>query len=161
MTEQRRAGYYAMMSDIACRHGIPTGLFDALIIRESRYNAGATSTKKAYGLTQLMPGTAATLGVDRFDIEQNLSGGAKYLRQMMDRFGHVHLALAAYNAGPGRVRNGALPRIAETLSYVENVLLDWRRLTGLSPTPVVEIAAARAASRPSLQAVRVATVSSF
>src|SRR3546814_7135554 len=77
-----------------------------------------------------MPGTAAQLGVDRYHVESNLRGGAKYLRRQLDRFGHYHLALAAYNAGPGRVRNGAVPRIPETRDYVDNVLLNWSRLSG-------------------------------
>jgi soluble lytic murein transglycosylase-like protein len=132
-TESRRFGYYGMMSSIACEYGIPVGLFDAMIIRESAYDAGIYSAKNAFGLTQLMPGTAAGLGVDRYDVEQNLRGGARYLRQQLDRFGQVHLALAAYNAGPGRVRDGMLPRIVETQAYVENVLLNWQRLAGLSP----------------------------
>ena len=131
-TEYRRAGYYGMMSAIACQYGIPVGLFDAMIIRESRYNDRAVSPKAAYGLTQLMPGTAAGLGVNRYDIEQNLHGGARYLRQQLDRFGQVHLALAAYNAGPGRVRNGLVPRIAETQAYVDDILLKWRRLSGFT-----------------------------
>jgi hypothetical protein len=132
--ESRRSGFYALMSDIACQYGIPTGLFDAMIIRESGYQPTISSPKNAFGLTQLMPGTASGLGVDRYDTEQNLRGGAKYLRQQLDRFGQVHLALAAYNAGPGRVRNGVLPQISETRVYVDNVLLNWRRLSGLTPT---------------------------
>lgn len=130
--ESRRLGYYAMMRDVACEYGIPAGLFDAMIIRESGYQASIYSPKNAFGLTQLMPSTAAALGVNRYDVEQNLRGGARYLRQQLDRFGQIHLALAAYNAGPGRVRNGVLPRIAETQAYVENVLLNWQRLAGLT-----------------------------
>ena len=129
--EGRRASYYRLMSGIACEHGIPVGLFDAMIIRESRYRTDALSPKNAFGLTQLMPGTAAWLGVNRYSIEDNLRGGAKYLRQQLDTFGHYHLALAAYNAGPGRVRNGRVPRIAETQAYVGNVLGDWARLSGV------------------------------
>jgi len=134
-TEDRRAGYYGMMSNIACQYGIPVGLFDAMIIRESGYQANIFSTKRAFGLTQLMPATATGLGVNRYDIEDNLRGGAKYLRQQIDRFGQVHLALAAYNAGPGRVRNRMVPRIAETQAYVDNVLLNWRRLVGFDREP--------------------------
>lgn len=129
-TERRRQAHYDMMSAIACEYGIPVGLFDAMIIRESGYQAGIYSAKNAFGLTQLMPGTATGLGVNRYDVEGNLRGGASYLRQQLDRFGQVHLALAAYNAGPGRVRNGLLPHISETRDYVENVLLNWRRLAG-------------------------------
>lgn len=159
-TEYRRLGYYGMMSNIACEYGIPVGLFDAMIIRESRYQAGIYSAKNAFGLTQLMPDTAAGLGVDRYDIEQNLRGGARYLRQQLDRFGQVHLALAAYNAGPGRVKDGALPRIAETQAYVENVLMNWRRLAAFSPRVTVTSAAVRTTDRP-VQIGRAATVSSY
>lgn len=159
-TEYRRLGYYEMMSNMACEYGIPVGLFDAMIIRESRYKAGIYSAKNAFGLTQLMPSTAAGLGVDRYDIEQNLRGGARYLRQQLDRFGQFHLALAAYNAGPGRVKDGALPRIAETQAYVENVLMNWRRLAAFSPRVTVASAAVRNADRP-VQIGRTATVSSY
>lgn len=130
--EQRRAGYYAMMSSVACEHGLPVGLFDAVIIRESQYRPDALSLKNAFGLTQLMPGTAAALGVERYSIEGNLRGGARYLRQQLDRFGQYHLALAAYNAGPGRVREGRVPAIAETRAYVDNVLANWSRLSGVA-----------------------------
>lgn len=135
--EQRRAGYYAMMSSIACEHGLPVGLFDAMIIRESQYRPDVFSRKNAFGLTQLMPGTAAALGVDRYSIEGNLRGGARYLRQQLDRFGQFHLALAAYNAGPGRVRNGQVPAIAETRAYVDNVLMSWSRLSSIVPARFV------------------------
>ncbi|WP_298674331.1 lytic transglycosylase domain-containing protein [uncultured Sphingomonas sp.] len=148
--ESRRFGYYGMMSSIACEYGIPVGLFDAMIIRESAYDAGIYSAKNAFGLTQLMPGTAAGLGVDRYDVEQNLRGGARYLRQQLDRFGQVHLALAAYNAGPGRIRDGMLPRIVETQAYVANVLLNWRRLAGLSPRVTVQGTTVVPATRPPL-----------
>ena len=127
--EARRAAYYGMMSAVACEHGIPTGLFDAMIIRESGYNPIAISTANAYGLAQLMPGTANGLGVNRYDPLQNMRGGARYLRQQLDRFGQVHLALAAYNAGPGRVRGGLVPRITETQAYVTNIIANWSRLT--------------------------------
>lgn len=130
--EQRRAGYYAMMSSVACEHGLPVGLFDAMIIRESQYRPDAFSIKNAFGLTQLMPGTAAALGVNRYSIEGNLRGGARYLRQQLDRFGQYHLALAAYNAGPGRVKEGRVPAIAETRAYVDNVLANWSRLSGFA-----------------------------
>ena len=159
--ESRRATYYGLMSNIACEHGIPVGLFDAMIIRESQYQPNIYSPKNAFGLTQLMPGTAAQLGVDRYHVESNLRGGAKYLRRQLDRFGHYHLALAAYNAGPGRVRNGAVPRIPETRDYVDNVLMNWSRLSGFQRratiVPQVTVAPATAA-RP---AGRAATVSTF
>src|SRR3546814_20092419 len=74
------------MCGIACEYGIPVGLFDAMIIRESRYRTDALSPKNAFGLTQLMPGTAASLGVNRHSVEDNLRGGARYLRQQTNRF---------------------------------------------------------------------------
>lgn len=125
--EARRASYYSMMSAIACEHGIPVGLFDAVIMQESRYNPLAVSSANAYGLAQLMPGTAAGLGVNRYDVVQNLRGGARYLRQQLDRYGHVHLALAAYNAGPGRVKS-SVPRITETQRYVASIINRWSSL---------------------------------
>lgn len=154
--EIRRASYYGLMSNIACEYGIPVGLFDALIIRESRYRPDVYSSKNAFGLTQLMAGTAVGLGVNRYDIADNLRGGAKYLRQQLDRFGHYHLALAAYNAGPGRVRHGQVPRIAETQAYVDNVLSNWSRLSGLRSVTVGLQSAPRG-----LQGGRVAAVSTF
>lgn len=157
--EIRRQAYFSMMSAVACEYGIPVGLFDAMIIRESRYDASALSPKSAFGLTQLMPGTAAGLGVDRYDVQQNLRGGARYLRQQLDRFGAYHLALAAYNAGPGRVRNGNVPRIVETQDYVSNILLNWSRLGGVSRVATVQTSASTAPLRQPF--VRAATVSSF
>lgn len=127
--EARRSAWYAAMSAIACEQGIPTGLFDALIIRESRYDPGAVSPKSAKGLVQLVPGTAAYLGIDPDDPIQNLRGGARYLREQLDRFGQVHLALAAYNAGPARIRGGMVPRIRETQDYVADILANWSRLS--------------------------------
>ena len=135
--ELRRASYYGMMSRIACEYGIPVGLFDAMIIRESQYHPTIVSPKNAFGLTQLMPATAAGLGVDRYSVEGNLRGGASYLRQQLDTFGQYHLALAAYNAGPGRVRGGQIPRIRETQDYVGNVLSNWSRLSGLQRKTVI------------------------
>lgn len=126
--EIRRARFYDLMADVACKFGLPVNLFDAMIIRESRYDHGARSPKGAFGLTQLMASTAGAMSVDRHDIVQNLLGGALYLRQQIERFGQVHLALAAYNAGPGNIRNTTMPRFPETQAYVGAVLNDWERL---------------------------------
>ncbi len=115
----------------ADRHGLDPKLLHALVIVESAYRVDAVSSAGAGGLTQLMPGTAADLGVrDRFDVEQNLSGGADYLARQMLRFGDVRLALAAYNSGPGRVaRLGRIPDIAETRAYVVAVVDCYLALT--------------------------------
>jgi hypothetical protein len=110
------------------RFGIPHGLLDALIWTESRYNPRAVSSAGAAGLGQLMPGTAKDLGVrNRFDPQSNIQGAASYLRQMLNRFGMVHMALAAYNAGPGAVgRAKGIPLNSETPSYVRSVIARWK-----------------------------------
>ena len=92
--------------------------------QESRWRANAVSPVGARGLAQLMPGTARDLGVDPDDPFANLEGGARYLREQLDRFdGDLEKALAAYNAGPGRViRAGGVPRIRETQLYVAAIM---------------------------------------
>ena len=108
----------------ADRHGLDPKLLHALVLTESAYRPDARSPVGAGGLTQLMPATALELGVrDRFDPIENLMGGADYLAQQILRFGDLRLALAAYNAGPGRVaRLGRVPDIAETRAYVATVV---------------------------------------
>jgi soluble lytic murein transglycosylase-like protein len=124
----RRASYLPHVYAAEVRYALPTGLLDALVWTESRYNPLAVSHVGAAGLGQLMPATARELGVtNRFDPVSNIDGAARYLRQMLDRFGVVHLALAAYNAGPGAVtRAGGIPRNGETPAYVRNVLRRWK-----------------------------------
>ena len=123
----RRAVYLPHVYAAEAQYGLPTGLLDALIWTESRYNPFAISGAGAAGLGQLMPKTARELGVaNRFDPRANLWAAARYLRQMLDKFGMVHLAVAAYNAGPGAVeRAGGIPLNGETPSYVRNVLAFW------------------------------------
>lgn len=113
------------------RHRLPIGLLDALIATESGYSPWAISRAGAGGLAQLMPATATELGVmNRFDPVQSIEGGARYLRRMLDRFGSISLALAAYNAGPGSVlRAGGIPYNGETAGYVAQVLRRWSRLS--------------------------------
>jgi soluble lytic murein transglycosylase-like protein len=107
----------------ARKHGIPEDLFLRLVQQESGWNPGAVSHAGATGLAQLMPGTAAKLGVDANDPHQNLEGGARYLRMMFDRFGSWRLALAAYNAGPLAVeKHGGIPPYTETKNYVKAIL---------------------------------------
>mgnify|MGYP001060444390 CR=1 FL=1 len=122
--EIRRSRYYGQMATAACKARIPVDLYDALIIQESRYNPSALSAKGASGLSQLMPGTARNLGVwDRWDVRQNLEGGARYLRQQLDKFGNWALALSAYNAGPGNVqKHRGIPPFRETRAYVRTIL---------------------------------------
>jgi len=109
----------------AASNGIDPALLKGLVSQESGFDPNARSGAGALGLTQLMPGTAAGLGVTNpLDPAQSLQGGAKYLRQQLDRFGgDEKLALAAYNAGPGAVaRFGGVPPYSETQNYVTSVL---------------------------------------
>ncbi|HCQ53041.1 MAG TPA: lytic transglycosylase domain-containing protein [Brevundimonas diminuta] len=123
--------YAEAIARAAERHGVDEKLLHALVIVESAYRPNAVSPAGAGGLTQLMPGTAADLGVrDRFDVEENLSGGADYLARQLLRFGDLRLALAAYNSGPGRVaRLGRIPDIEETRNYVVSVIDCYLALT--------------------------------
>ena len=123
----REVIYEPMIREAEARYRLPPGLMLALVWAESRFNPMAISPAGAAGLAQLMPTTARELGVrNRHDPAQNIDGGARYLRQMLDRFGEVHLALAAYNAGPGAVaRAGGIPRNRETPAYVRSVLQRW------------------------------------
>lgn len=116
--------YRTAVDAAADRHGIDPKLLHALVTVESAYRTRAVSPAGAGGLTQLMPQTAAALGVqDRFEPGPNLQGGADYLARQLLRFRDLRLALAAYNAGPERVaRAGAVPDIAETRAYVDAVV---------------------------------------
>ena len=107
----------------ARRHGLPPALLRAVAWQDSRGRAGAVSDKGALGVMQLMPATAAFLGVDPLDVTDNMRGGAMFLRQQLDHFGSVPLALAAYNAGPGAVKRfGGIPPYRETRLYVASIL---------------------------------------
>lgn len=115
--------YLEVARSAARKHSVPEDLFLRLVQQESGWNSAAVSHKGATGLAQLMPETAVALGVDIDDPEANLDGGARYLRQMYDRFGSWKLALAAYNAGPGAVEeHDGIPPYAETEDYVKAIL---------------------------------------
>lgn len=109
---------------------VDESLIRAVIKQESGYDPKATSWCGAQGMMQLMPETASGLGVkDAYDAEQNIMGGTRYLRSLLDRFdGNISKALAGYNAGPGAVeKHGGIPPYEETQHYVSNVLEFYRR----------------------------------
>ncbi len=142
--------YDAEIQAAAARHGIDPALLKGLIRQESNFNPNAGSPAGAQGLTQLMPGTAASLGVtNSHDPAQAIDGGAKYLRQQLDAFGgDVTKALAAYNAGPGAVkRHGGVPPYAETQNYVRQVqAFAAQYATTFTPSPTPAPVAAGASS---------------
>ncbi len=122
--------YWEWIQQVAEKANLPSSLVAAVVWVESAGNPQAVSPAGAQGLMQLMPQTARMLGVtDPFDPRQNLEAGSRYLRQLMERFGELRLALAAYNAGPGRVqRYGGIPPFAETQTYVRRVIELYRHL---------------------------------
>lgn len=110
--------------------GVDPALVKAIIANESGFDANATSKTGAQGLMQLEPSTAADLGVSNaYDPAQNVWGGTRYLRGLLDRFhGDTRLAVAAYNAGPGVVEKyDGVPPYAETQNYVQNVLQSYAK----------------------------------
>ena len=126
---------YHLLTDSAA-NGVDPRLVFALVTAESRFNPRAVSRCGAMGLGQLMPGTAAALGVAHpFDIAENLDGSVRYLAGQLQRFGHITLALAAYNAGPNRVANCGyqVPPISETKNYVAYIWRNYARLAGFDP----------------------------
>lgn len=126
----------SLVSANAAAWQVDPALVKAIIANESAFNANATSRTGAQGLMQLEPDTAASLGVrDAYDPAQNISGGTRYIKGLLERFhGDMQLAVAAYNAGPGAVEKyGGVPPYAETQNYVGNVLSSYRKYKEQTP----------------------------
>lgn len=135
-----QAGPSRILAEAARHHGLEPGLLEAVAWQESRGRMSAVSPKGARGVMQLMPGTAAELGVRADDLADNIRGGALYLRQQLDRFGSVPLALAAYNAGPGAVmRHRGIPPFRETREYVAGIMSRWRPSRPVVPLHLVTV----------------------
>lgn len=117
---------------------VPEELLRAVILQESAGDEKAMSHRGAAGLMQLMPDTARAVGVmNPYNAGENIMGGARYLRQMMDRFGDIESALAAYNAGPGNViKHGGIPPFAETQAYVKGILSQLSEGKQVNKTPL-------------------------
>ena len=124
--------YHGIIDLAARQNELPAALVKAVIAAESAFDPEAVSHAGAQGLMQLMPATAQTLGVsDPLRPDQNVRGGVRYLRELVDRYGDLSLALAAYNAGPTAVdRYGGIPPYRETRAYVKRVLTYYRDYYG-------------------------------
>jgi soluble lytic murein transglycosylase-like protein len=135
----------ALIGANAATYSIDPALVRSIVDAESGFDPRATSTAGARGLMQLMPETAQSLGVvDAYDPAENLRGGTRYLRGLLDRFGDVRLAVAAYNAGPAAVeRFGGVPPFPETQAYVRRVLTRYRELSEASGDAVLKPAKLR------------------
>ena len=132
-TETSRSEINDLIEKYAEKNGLDSDFVKAVVKQESGFNPNATSKCGAMGLMQLMPSTAQGLGVtNAYDAEQNIMGGTKYLKGLMDRFdNNKSLALAAYNAGPNAVKKyGGIPPYMETQNYVKSVLSNYDKMKG-------------------------------
>jgi soluble lytic murein transglycosylase-like protein len=131
--------YESLIDQAASRNGVDPAILHGLIQQESGFDPSATSSAGAAGLTQLMPGTASSLGVaNPMNPAESIEGGARYLGQLMTQFGgNAEDALAAYNAGPGAVQQyGGVPPYSETQSYVGKVLANAEAFRQSHPTSI-------------------------
>jgi soluble lytic murein transglycosylase-like protein len=139
--------YRELVEAAAARYNVDADLITSVIAVESNFDPKAVSRKKARGLMQLLPETAARLGVRNIeDAQENIDAGTRYLRELLQKYNNnLALALAAYNAGPERIRRyGRVPPFAETISYVRRVKHDYEN----SKSSTLKKRAARTESRP-------------
>ena len=133
--DKPRLSIHEMVTQAALNNGLPPAIVHSVARAESAYQVNALSPKGAIGVMQLMPGTAASLKADPNDPEQNIEAGARYLRELLERYdGDSVKALAAYNAGPGAVdKYNGVPPYRETITYVDRVLKNYARLSAKPP----------------------------
>lgn len=138
-----KGDFDGIIARAAKKYGVRPALIKAVIAAESNFEPKAVSRVGAQGLMQLMPSTAREMGVKRpFGVVENIDGGSRYLRSMLDRYGDVSRALAAYNAGPTAVdRYGGIPPYRETKAYVKRVLQYYRGYRAEFEEPSVSISA--------------------
>jgi soluble lytic murein transglycosylase-like protein len=151
--------YRELVEAAAARYGMDADLITSVIAVESNFDPKAVSRKNARGLMQLVPETAARLGVrNTFDPQENIDAGTRYLRDLLQKYnGNLILALAAYNAGPEKVQlYGSVPPIAETISYVRRVKRSYEKSKSLTParTPMQQPVPAARTSLPSTPAAQ-------
>lgn len=144
MKIERDKDYYKVIYEKAIKYDIDPSLVKAIIKTESNWNQRAVSRKGAMGLMQLMPATASEMALrDPFNPEENIEGGTRYLRYLLERFnGDLTLALAAYNAGPKTIEIfGTMPPITETRQYVNKVLslYNGRMTQKKKPEPIYKV----------------------
>jgi hypothetical protein len=145
--------YRELVEAAAARYGVDADLITSVIAVESNFDPKALSRKNARGLMQLLPETAARLGVQNiYDPQENIDGGTRYLRELLQTYNNdVVLALAAYNAGPERVQQyGRVPPFAETISYVRRVKRSYDKSKSKTPAKTPAPPGARAIAATSL-----------
>jgi soluble lytic murein transglycosylase-like protein len=158
LAEEIPAALRSLVNTISANYGVDPGLVRAVIKTESNFNRWAVSNKGALGLMQLIPETGRRFGVrDFFDPQQNVDGGVRYLRFLLEKFhGNLDLSLAAYNAGENLVeRLGQIPPIPETTNYVRKVRAIYKKKSSPVVTPVVAAAAMVAVIEPAAQTPRI------
>ena len=141
-TGQSDGNFGPIIQQKSRKYDVEPSIIRALISAESNWDVHAISDKGAIGLMQLMPATARDMDINNpFDPEQNIEGGTRYLRMLLDRFnGNMELAVAAYNAGPAAVeRSGGIPSFSETRKFVRNVISSYRKKNDSRKTRIHKI----------------------